>query len=403
MSDLTKANNRALALVYATIFLDVLGLGVLIPVLPYYAQRFSADAMTVGLLSAVFSVAQFTSSPLLGAISDRYGRRRVILANILGSAFGYFLFGWASTLWVLMLARVIEGVTGGSISTAQAYIADVTPPEDRMKRFGLIGAVFGVGFIIGPAFGGFLSSYSLAMPAYAAGSLCLAAAIFGYFMLPESLPVERRIQTPLRLADANPIRQIAAALQRDSIRAILFAIFAVNVAFSALQSNFAFFTMKRFGMGPQQNAWIFVYIGVLSVLMQGVVVRRLPKHWNPLSLCITGLIGTAIGLLGISFSQEEWQLFPSIAVMAFGNGVAAPMLTALVSRRVGASEQGTVLGSTQSILSSTRIVGPIFAGYVFDAFGSGAPYWMGAILVVAGVAIVAGAPSETALKQASSA
>ncbi len=394
MPEVTKANNRALALVYATIFLDVLGLGVLIPVLPYYAQQFSADALTVGLLSAVFSVAQFISSPLLGALSDRVGRRPVILFNILGSAGAYFLFGWAGTLWLLMLARVLEGITGGSVSTAQAYIADVTPPEDRMKRFGLIGAVFGLGFIIGPAFGGFLSTYGLAMPAYAAGTLCFLAAVFGYFMLPESLPIEKRVSGGMKLADANPFKQIAAALSRDSIRAILIAIFTVNVAFSALQSNFAFFTMKRFGMGPQQNAWIFVYIGALSILMQGVVVRRLPKSWNPVKLCVWGLCGTALGFLGISFSQAEWQLFPSIAVMSLGNGVAGPMLTALVSRRVGEREQGTVLGSTQGIISSTRIVGPLLAGFVFDTWGSGAPYWMGAILVLAGVMIVAKSPSN---------
>lgn len=394
MSEVTKANNRALTLVYATIFLDVLGLGVLIPVLPYYAQQFSADALTVGLLSAVFSVAQFSSSPLLGALSDRVGRRPVILFNILGSAGAYFLFGWAGTLWLLMLARVLEGITGGSVSTAQAYIADVTPPEDRMKRFGLIGAVFGLGFIIGPAFGGFLSTYGLAMPAYAAGTLCFLAAVFGYFILPESLPIEKRVSRGMTLADANPFKQIAAAVSRDSIRAILIAIFTVNVAFSALQSNFAFFTMKRFGMGPQQNAWIFVYIGVLSILMQGVVVRRLPKSWNPVKLCVWGLCGTALGFLGISLSQAEWQLFPSIAVMSFGNGVAGPMLTALVSRRVGEREQGTVLGSTQGIISSTRIVGPLMAGFAFDAWGSSAPYLIGAILVLAGVTIVARSPSQ---------
>lgn len=396
MPEATKANNRALALVYATIFLDVLGLGVLIPVLPYYAQQFSADALTVGLLSAVFSIAQFISSPILGALSDRVGRRPVILCNILGSAAAYFMFGWAGTLWLLMLARVLEGITGGSVSTAQAYIADVTPPEDRMKRFGLIGAVFGVGFIIGPAFGGFLSTYGLAMPAIAAGTLCFLAAVFGYFMLPESLPVEKRVASGMTLGDANPIQQIVAALSRDSIRSILLAIFAVNVAFSALQSNFAFFTMKRFGMGPQDNAWIFVYIGSLSILIQGVVVRKLPKTWNPVTLSVVGLCGTALGLLGIAFSQERWQLFPAIAVMSLGNGSAGPMLTALVSRRVGEKEQGTVLGSTQGIISSTRIVGPLMAGYAFDAWGSGAPYWIGAILVMCGVAIVAGMPREQA-------
>ena len=386
--------SRALILVYATIFLDVLGLGVLIPVLPYYAQQYRTDAMTVGFLSAAFSIAQFMASPFLGALSDRIGRRPVILCNILGSSFAYFLFGWANTLWLLMLARVLEGVTGGSISTAQAYIADVTPPEDRMKRFGLIGAVFGLGFVIGPAFGGFLSTYSLAAPAYAAGTLCLLAAIFGYFMLPESLPVEKRSTVKLQLSDANPFLKIAQALSRDSIRPILIAIFVVNVAFSALQSNFAVFTLKRFQMGPQDNAWIFVYIGCLSIFMQGVVVRKMPKTLNPVTTCITGLTAMSIGFLGISLSQASWHLYPAIAIMAFGNGIAAPMLTGLISRRVGEREQGTVLGSSQAILSSTRIVGPLFAGFVFDALGSGAPYWTGAILALAGAAIVARTPQQ---------
>lgn len=394
MSEQVKANQRALALVYATIFLDVLGLGVLIPVLPYYAQQYRADAMTVGLLSAAFSIAQFVSSPFLGALSDRVGRRPVILFNILGSAIAYYLFGWANTLWLLMLARVMEGITGGSISTAQAYIADVTPPEERMKRFGLIGAVFGLGFIIGPAFGGFLSQYGLPVPAYAAGTLCLLAAVFGYFMLPESLSVEKRATGRLEIGDANPVKKIAQALSRDSIRAILIAIFVVNVAFGGLQSNFALFTLKRFGMGPQDNAWIFVYIGCLSIFMQGVVVRRLPKTLDPVKTCVVGLSGMAVGFIGISLAQAEWHLFPAIAVMAFGNGVAAPMLTGLISRRVGEREQGTVLGSSQAILSATRIVGPLMAGFTFDALGSGAPYWTGAILVVAGALIVTQVPRD---------
>ncbi len=394
VSEQVKANQRALALVYATIFLDVLGLGVLIPVLPYYAQQYRADATTVGLLSAAFSIAQFASSPFLGALSDRVGRRPVILFNILGSAFAYFLFGWSNTLWLLMLARVMEGVTGGSISTAQAYIADVTPPEERMKRFGLIGAVFGLGFIIGPAFGGFLSEYGLPVPAYAAGTLCLLAAVFGYFMLPESLSLEKRATGKLEIGDANPIKKIAQALSRNSIRAVLIAMFVVNVAFGGLQSNFALFTLKRFGMGPQDNAWIFVYIGCLSIFMQGVVVRRLPKTLDPVKTCVVGLSGMALGFLGISFAQAEWHLFPAIAVMAFGNGVAAPMLTGLISRRVGEREQGTVLGSSQSILSATRIVGPLMAGITFDALGSGAPYWTGAIMVVAGALIVTRIPKD---------
>lgn len=379
---------RALAIVYATIFLDVLGLGVLIPILPYYVRQFNTDAATVGWLSVSFSAAQFAASPFLGALSDRWGRRPIILWNILGSAFAYYLFGWASSLWLLMTARILEGITGGSISTAQAYIADVTPPEDRMKRFGLIGAVFGLGFILGPAFGGLLSKISLSAPAYAAGTLCLLAAVFGYFFLPESLPPEKRRTERIALPDLNPFTRILDALSRASIRSILLAVFAVNVAFSGLQSNFAVFTLERFQFGPTENSYVFIYIGVLSIFMQGVVVRRLPKTWNPLAIVSVGLCLMALGFFGISASQEVWHMFPAIAVMAFGNGVAAPTLTSLVSLRSGAREQGSILGATQGILSSTRIFGPLYAGYVFDWFGSGSPYWMGALMTLTGLGII---------------
>jgi predicted MFS family arabinose efflux permease len=192
----------------------------------------------------------------------------------------------------------------------------------------------------------------------------------------------------MRLADLNPFTKILAALSRQSIRSILLAIFAVNVAFSGLQSNFAVFTFHRFQMGPIENSYIFMYIGALSILMQGVVVRRLPKHWNPLIIVEVGLSLMLLGFLGISQSQLVWHLFPAIAVMAFGNGVAAPNLTALISKRTAAHEQGAILGSTQAVLSSTRILGPLYAGYAFDSLGSGSPYWLGALLTLASLAII---------------
>ncbi|MDX2266557.1 MAG: MFS transporter [Bryobacter sp.] len=379
---------RALAIVYATIFLDVLGLGVLIPVLPYYVRQFNTDAATVGWLSVSFSAAQFLASPFLGALSDRFGRRPIILWNILGSAGAYYLFGWANSLWLLMTARVIEGITGGSISTAQAYIADVTPPQERMKRFGLIGAVFGLGFILGPAFGGLLSKISLAAPAYAAGTLCLLAAVFGFLYLPESLPPEKRRQEKMALADLNPFLRISQALARVELRSLLLAIFAVNVAFSGLQSNFAVFTLERFGFGPTENSYVFIYIGALSIFMQGVVVRRLPKAWNPLPVVAVGLLLMAIGFVGIAQSVQDWHMFPAIAIMAFGNGVAAPTLTSLISQRSAAQEQGSILGATQGVLSSTRILGPLYAGYAFDWLGSGSPYTIGALLTALALGII---------------
>ena len=231
--------------------------------------------MTVGLLALSFAAAQFLATPALGLVSDRIGRRPVLILSVLGSGLAYVVFGFAHALWLLFAARIVDGLTGGNISAAQAYIADVTPPSARAKNMGLIGAAFGLGFIFGPALGGLLARISLETPAFAAGGLSLVTAAFGYFVLPESLPPERRRREPLRLAELNPARQVGAALLRPELRPFLFALFALNFALSGLQTNFAVFTLTRFGLGPEQNAVIFSFLGIVAALMQGVVMRRL--------------------------------------------------------------------------------------------------------------------------------
>ena len=253
---------RPLTFIFLTVFLDLLGVGILVPVLPYIVAEFRTDALTVGLLSLAFAAAQFLASPVLGAWSDRIGRRRVLLLSVLGTGIGYFIFGAAQTLWLLFLARLIDGFTGGNISTAQAYIADVSPPEDRAKNFGLIGAAFGLGFIIGPALGGILSHWSLRAPAYAAGVLSLLTVTLGYFVLPESLPPERRTRTPFRLRDLHPLNHLGEAVRRPGVARIFAAFFAMNFAMAALQSNFAVFTHARFGLGPKGNALLFTLVGL---------------------------------------------------------------------------------------------------------------------------------------------
>ena len=208
---------RTLTFVFLTVFLDLLGAGILIPIMPYLVRQFRSDAFTVGMLAVSFSLAQFVAAPVLGALSDRVGRRPVLLFSIVGSAFGYFLFGWAGSLWVMFLARIVDGATGGNISTAMAAIADTSKPEDRAKNFGLIGMAFGLGFIIGPALGGLLSKISIQAPAYGAGVIGLVTATFGYFMFPETLPVERRKTGLISAAEANPLRSVAGALGRRGI------------------------------------------------------------------------------------------------------------------------------------------------------------------------------------------
>lgn len=381
--DAGARGKRPIAFIFATVFLDLLGVGILIPVIPYLVQQYSSDALAVGLLSLSYAAAQFVAAPVLGALSDRYGRRPLLVLSVLGSAVGYVLFGLAGSLAMLFVARIVDGFTGGNISIAQAYIADVTPPKDRARNFGLIGAAFGLGFIMGPALGGALSQISLHAPAFVAAFLSLVTAAFGFFVLPESLPAHQRKRGAITFDEVNPIRQIGDALQRPGLRPVLAAIFAQNFAFAGLQSNFGVFTLQRFGLGPQENAVLFTFLGIVGVFMQGFVVRRLVNHFSDQRLAVAGLIIMTAGFVATAFAPAVWVLFPSMALVSIGNALSTPTLTNMVSKQAGAREQGAVLGTTQSVGSLTRVTGPLWAGVTFDTLGTGAPYWSGALWIAA--------------------
>ena len=372
---------RTLIFVFLTVFLDLLGVGILIPIMPYLVRQFRTDAFTVGMLSVAFSMAQFVASPVLGALSDRIGRRPVLIFSILGSAFGYFLFGWAGTLWVMFLARIIDGATGGNISTAMAAIADISPPKDRAKNFGLIGMAFGLGFIIGPALGGLLSKISLQAPAYAAGCVALCTAGFGYFLFPETLPADRRKKGGITAGESNPFQSVAGALARPEIRMFLFALFFLNFAFAGLQTNFSNYTIERFQFGPDHNAWVFAFIGLVVALMQGVVVRKLMPILGERKMAIQGFVLFFLGFLLVAFAPTAFWLFPGVALIAVGSSFTNPTLNAMISQRSAANEQGSILGTTQSVLSLTRVAGPAWAGLVFDRVGPSSPYWTGAAFI----------------------
>lgn len=379
----------ALGLIFATIFLDLLGVGILVPVIPFLVRQFDSDALTVGLLALSFSAAQFVCAPALGVFSDRYGRRPVLLLSLLGTAAGYFLFGMAGSLLLLFIARLIDGATGGNISAAQAYIADITPPQDRAKNFGLVGAAFGLGFIIGPALGGLLANISLSAPAYAAGILTLLTVTFSYFFLPETVGPETRRATRIAFTDVNPFTQGLAAMRRPELLPLLAAIFFLNFAFSGLQTNFAVYTFDKLGMGPEANAMVFAYIGVIAVFMQTVVIRRLTLRFSDRALAAAGLGLMALGFLATAFAYDSLTLYLASTLTPMGSGLTTPTLTSLLSREVTSREQGWILGASQSFASLARIVGPVWAGLVYDHIGQGAPYWTGSIWLVVTLLVLA--------------
>jgi len=375
-----------LLFIFITVFVDLLGYGMVIPLLPFYVTRQSGGAAVAGALGSLYALMQLLSGPVLGALSDAYGRRPVLLVCLLGTACAYLLLGLANSLTVIFVAVMVDGITGGNLTTAQAYIADVTAPEARTRGLGLVGAAFGLGLMTGPALGGLLSLYGLWAPAFVACAIALSNVLFGLFVLSESLPPERRTAAPTwpRL---NSVAQLIGLFRLAPIRVLMVTLFTLNLAFAGLQTNFPLYSHARFGWDAVRNGIFFAYVGVCAVLIQGVLLGRLQPRFGEARLVVSGLALMAIGLAGLAVAPWDWTLYPIVGLVALGTGLSIPSLTSLISRRVAASEQGRVMGGTQALLSLTMILGPTMAGLSFERVGTSAPYWLGGLLAAAALLI----------------
>ena len=367
-----------LAFLFITVFVDMLGYGLVIPLLPFYAREHAAGAALVGLLGSLYAAMQFVGGPFLGGLSDRTGRRPVLILCLLGASFAYLLLGLAQTLSLLFAAVVLAGGASGTLATAQAYIADSTSVERRARGLGLIGAAFGLGLMAGPVLSGLLSLYSLGAPAFAASALALGNAAFGFLILPESLTPERRTPTPLRRL--NPLSQLRGVLGMGGIRALLLVVFLLNLSFAGLLINFPLFSNARFGWDASTNAFFFAFVGVCAVLTQGVLIGSLQPRFGEERLLLGGLSLMALDLGLMAVVPFGPLLYPVVGMLAIGVGLAIPALTALISRRVSGREQGKVMGGLQAEISLTLIIGPVISGLAFERLGVAAPYWIGALL-----------------------
>jgi MFS transporter, DHA1 family, tetracycline resistance protein len=359
-----------LLVIFVTVFIDLVGFGIVIPVLPFYVEgtQFDASPRAVGLLFASYSAMQLVFTPVLGRLSDKYGRRPVLFFSLLGTSLGFFVMGFATTLWMLFAGRIIDGITGGNISTAQAYIADVTTEENRAKGMGLIGAAFGLGFIFGPALGGILSRWGAHVPFLFAGALSLANATLLYFVLPETVTADH----PARVSAATGRwSQLARALRQSRLAFVLAVYFLFVTAFSVMTASFGLFTLYRFGFDAHDTGWIFAFVGVVGAGIQGGLIGRLVKAFGEPVLVIVGALLFAASLVLIPFTGPHTGtagLLALGALFALGNGLATPSLTSLASKSAGAGEQGGVLGVTQSVASLARVVGPLVsAALIYSA------------------------------------
>ena len=371
---------------FLIVFIDLVGFGLIIPLLPFYAEHFQASPMVVGFVMAVYSLAQFIAAPFWGRTSDRIGRRPVVLVTLAGGAVSYVMLGFADSLWLLIGARVLGGFMAGNISTAFAYVADITTPENRAKGMGTVGAAFGLGFIAGPAIGGILAgpdplNADFLTPSLVAAGLSLTALIMAFMLLKESLPEDVR----QKLADTPPKKrseQFRAALAKPNVGLLIGLSFLATFVFAGMETTFAMWSERKFHWGPQQNGYLFAYVGLLVALIQGGLVGRLVRRFGEANLIVQGAVALAIGMLLIPFSDGLPMLLIAMAIVAYGFGIITPSMNSLISLQVGPGEQGGVMGVTRSATTMARVLGPAWAGTMFMVLGKDWPYFGGAIIMV---------------------
>jgi multidrug resistance protein len=370
-----------LAIVFVTVFIDLLGFGIIIPLLPFYAESFGANAFTVGLLGTSYSLMQFLFSPVWGRLSDRIGRRPIILIGLLGSCLSYLTLALAGSLALVFAARIVGGIAGANIPTAQAYIADITTPENRAKGMGLVGAAFGMGFIFGPAIGGVLSHFGPAVPMWSASALCGTNLVAAWWLLPESRSAGGQRQ------GIGRIEAFRRAFADRRLILLLALYFIVTAAFSAFEATFALFSERQFGYTAATIGYLFAFIGTTLAFVQGVLVGRVVKRVGEARLIpmAIAVIGLGIGLVPLASSVPGLLL--AIGTLAVGMGFNGPALSSMVSRLTHADDQGGMLGLASSLASLGRVVGPAWGGFLFDQFGMTVPYFSSASIMVAAVLI----------------
>jgi len=374
-------NNKRLFSIILVVFIDLLGFSLILPLLPYYAKTFNANQTTTGLLIASYALMQLIGAPILGRLSDRYGRRPILLLSVFGTFIGFMLLGFANSLWMLFASRILDGLTGGNLSVAQAYISDVTDEKSRSKGLGMIGAAFGLGFIFGPLTGGLLSQWGYAVPAYAAAAISLINLVLIYAWLPESLSAEKRSNMTEKKA-AVTMNALLVAFQRPFTGSILITRFFFGLAFAILQTIFSLYTLAKFNLSPRDTGFALTYVGVLSVIVQGFLVGRLTNRYRE-DILITFCVGLmTVSLLGWALAPSVLWLYIIMTPMAFSGGLLNTLLSSTLTKAVAPQEIGGILGLSTAVESSTRIIAPILGGVLLQQVGTWAPGAFGAVIMV---------------------
>ena len=370
-----------LAIVFVYVVVELLGMSLILPLLPYYAQQFAASPILIGLLGTANALAQVIGAPIIGRLSDRYGRRPLILLGTLATAAGFVMLGFARWLWLMFASRILDGLLGGNVALAQAYITDVTDEQNRARGLGTIGAAFGIGFIIGPAAGGLLARWGVAVPAFAAAGLALVNFAWVLAALPESLTAERRAALKLNPAPPVTAGALAAALRRPVLGPLLHARLFYALAFGVFQASFALWASRRLGLEAQSTAYVLAYVGLLSVLIQGFAIGPLAKRYSERTLIVAGILVLAASLAAWGFVPNLWLLLVVTAPTAFAAGVLNVALTSALTKATAREDVGGTLGLATALQSLTGIVAPLLGGLLMQEVGTWSLGVFGAVVL----------------------
>ena len=358
---------RPLLIIFLTIFVNLVGFGIIIPLLPFYAETFGASPLVIGLLFAVFSLCQLVAAPALGDLSDRYGRRPILIFSLAGTVVSFVMLAVAHSVAMLFAARIVDGLSGGNISTARAYVADITEPKDRARAYGIIGAAFGLGFILGPALSGILSGISYTAPIWAAAGITVIATIMAWLWLPETV---HRTQA----GTGNPFSYLPALLQRTAVRRILAIDFIYWLAFATFQTTFSLFVARRFGFGVSKTGYFFAAFGLLGAVIQGGFIRPIVKRLGDKTTFLLGLAFGMVGLIAAALAHSVVLFALALVPLAFGIGFGHPTMSSLVSLVARGDEQGRVQGAASAVESLGRTIGPVWGNASLQQYGESVPY-----------------------------
>ena len=408
MNERTKVLKKPKVVIFFTVFIYLLGFGMIIPILPLLSLHYGASAFQAGLLLSVFSFMQFVFAPMWGSLSDKYGRRPILMYCLLGECISYLLLAWSRSLEMLFVSRILTGFFGASISTASAYISDITSKEDRSKGMALIGVAFGLGFLFGPALGGGLTliaekfstdvHFISGFAAYGVAFLCLATFVFAYFNLKESLNIKKSDVTNITASDSarinntpqklNRFARIAQFIQMPVVGILMVSFGLATLAMSMMEATLVLLMKEKFNWGIKEVSFGFAYIGICMIVTQGVLVRRLIPKVGERNLLRVGLAFMGIGLAGVAFSNHIWMMVIVMTFLALGNGLTNPSIMGSVSLLVAPDEQGAAMGTNQSLSALGRVIGPALGGLLFSTLGMGSPFVVSGLLCFVALLLV---------------